>query len=285
MTVTARATDRCTFCGSAQHALADCRMPGVVAFRAEQTNVPSAPSPKRAPRRRLAPVDATTEPTAAPTVTARRWCGIDPGQDVGLCAVSVPGDGARMHSIERGRLIGHAIARETSSKRLTNAAAKSSLYTGVLRLLTEWRITDVVIEEPSDVTRSWKGAAGQKVRGQSTGTVFWQGAHYGLCLAAARQCPTVDRLWAYPPTTPKRSEKKERDTGEPVRGWMQGYATVPTPRTLTLSTMAALLNQLKQRPESGVLPTLDELRADVSEHERMALGVLNYHLHRECGRR
>lgn len=268
----ARDRVRCAFCGSGQHVLAECRMPGVAAFRAETVTGPPA---------RL----TTTPREVAPVVAARRWCGIDPGQDIGLCAVAVAGDGTHAHDVERGRLIGHAVARAPRRKGHSNAAAKCEMFARVHRLLTDWGITDVVVEEPSEVpTRAWVAASGQRVRGQSIGTVFWQGAHYGLCLAAARATASVVNVWSYPPNTPKRRAKVERDTGELVLGWMQGHAAVATPRTTTLTAMRALLVQLKQRPEHGVLPTLDELRADVSEHERMALGVLAYHLNRERGR-
>lgn len=229
------------------------------------------------PRPALVPV------TDAPA--ARRWAGIDPGATVGLVGLVVPNTGVEANDIDRARLIGVASVSASSAKAYTNAGARGTLMLRVRERLHAWGITDVAIEENSEVTKSWKGADGQRVTGQATGSAFWQGTHYGLCLGAACSLPWPVHVWSYPPTTPRRKQgqRVERATGEPVLGWMQGRGRI-APRDLTLAGMRALLGQLKRRPANGVLPTLDELRTDPVEHVLMGLGVLNFHLQRERGR-
>lgn len=224
-----------------------------------------------------------TAPPPEPVPEFRRWCGIDPGATSGLVALSVPNVGPAAYDIDRARFIGSASITATSSKAYTNAGARGTLLTRVRDRLAFWSITDIVLEEPSEVTRSWVGADGQKVHGQATGTVFLQGAHYGLCLGAAVTLPWSVRVWSYPPSTPKRQQKKERHTGDVVLGWMQGRGRMPA-RKLTLDRGAQLLRMVKQRPLSGQLPTRAELDEEHSDHERMAIGVLNFHLARERGR-
>jgi hypothetical protein len=223
-------------------------------------------------------------PPVEPVPDVRIWCGIDPGATAGLVALAVPNVGPGAYDIDRARFVGSASVTATSSKAYTNAGARGTLLLRVRAKLLEWRVTDVVLEEPSEVPRmQWTAADGQKVTGQATGTVFLQGAHFGLCLGACVSLPWPVRVWAYPPGTPKRQQRKERDTGDPVLGWMQGRGRMPA-RELTLARCGDLLRQVKARPADGRIPTAAELTREHSEHERMAAGVLNYHLARERGR-
>lgn len=217
---------------------------------------------------------------AAPLAYAN-WAGIDPGGDTGVVVLRVAITGPDAHDIQRARLVHVGTIAASSSVALTGAARRRTMVSRVREILYRHSVTHCVLEEPSTQTNSWRGA---QEEGRATGSLFYLGAHFGLCLAATAYLPWECRVWAYPPTSPaKKKERREKDTGELVMGWMQGRATRPTPKSLTLHAMSALLTQLKQRPASGQLPTLEQIRQLHNEHERMALGVLNFHLQRERG--
>lgn len=208
------------------------------------------------------------------------WVGIDPGGTVGLAAIVVPMTGPHAHDIDRAKLIGTAQVSASTSAKYTRATARATMLVRVRKQLVQWNATHVVLEEPSTQTNSWKNAKGE---GRATGTLFFLGAHFGLCLGAAVTVPWPARVWSYPPTTSKRA-RNSPDASPETLGWMQARAPCPTRKDDTLDRMGTLLRQLRQRPANGVLPTKADLATSVTEHELMALGVLNFHLLRERGK-
>jgi len=209
------------------------------------------------------------------------WAGIDPGADTGLVAVRIPVAGPRAYDLEAARLVGYGTVAASTNAKLTGAEARGTLFGRVRAFLHYQSASRVVLEEPSTQTNSWRGAAAE---GRATGSLFYLGAHFGLCLAAANALPWETRVWSYPPTSPaRRKNKRERNTQEPVMGWMQGRDTRPMRADLLVPALRALLTQLKQRPADGLLPTLAQLRQLEPVHTVHALGVLRFHLQRERG--
>lgn len=207
----------------------------------------------------------------------KRWAGIDPGTDVGLVGVAVPARGAWAHHTEHARLIGYARVTASSSKSYTRAGRRGSMLLRVRERLIEWRVTDIVLEEPSTHTNSWaKSDGGRTV---ATGTLFGLGAHFGLCLGAAITMPWETRVWSYPPTTSKKA-RAATETDYERLGWMQARAPKPTQKAKTLKDMRHIFDGIFDRPADGVFRAMDR---EPSEHELMALGVLNFHLMRERG--
>lgn len=210
-------------------------------------------------------------------VMGRRWAGIDPGSDVGLVGLLVPAHGAHAHSAEHARLIGYSKVTASSSRSYTRAGRRGSMLLRVRERLIEWRITDIVLEEPSTHTNSWAKSDGG--RSVATGTLFGLGAHFGLCLGAAVTMPWETRVWSYPPTTSKKARTAAVTDYERL-GWMQARAPKPTRQATTLENMQKLFDGLYERPADGMFRTMERTP---SEHELMALGVLNFHLMRERG--
>jgi hypothetical protein len=213
---------------------------------------------------------------AAPEL--QRWAGIDPGGTAGLICVAIPSSGPRRLDIEAARLVGIGQASATTAKGYTRAGARGTMLNRIRQQLIDWQVTHVAMEEPSNQTASWKAAKGV---GRATGSLFYLGMHTGLALGAVITMPWPVHVWSYPPTTDKR---KRGPVDDEQVGWMQGRQPTIPKRELTLARMTSLYRLLQQRPLDGVLPTLSDMRANVSEHVLMALGVLNYHLLRETGK-
>jgi hypothetical protein len=225
----------------------------------------------------MKPRPAAVRPPPAPPY--RRWVGIDPGATVGLCALVVPNDGPHACDIDHAKLLGARSITATSSQKFTSAGRRATMLTRVRAQLIDWQITDAVLEEPSTQTNSWQAAKGE---GRQTGSLFFLGAHYGLCLGAVATMPWPVRVWAYPTTTSKKA-RNDPESDDRL-GWMQARAPRPTRKQDTLDAMARELRKLKGRPANGVLPSIGELARVHVEHELMALGVLRFHLLRELGK-
>lgn len=152
----------------------------------------------------------------------------------------------------------HTVSPSQSSKK-SHAENKATLFHRVQFRLSQWQPALIVIEEPVDVNRSYGKARG--VTGQARGTLFTQGEHYGLVLAAAvgididDEKPVVPRVYAYPTNNHNKRP-----------GWMMRGGRV-APRHETLERIRLVAKAIGA-PED----VLDD------EDVMMALGVLLYHL-------
>lgn len=192
--------------------------------------------------------------------------GIDPGSKSGVVILELPN---RQRDLDRARWLGSFLlsgSAQTNSR--TKAEASAVLFSEVLDVLTQQRVEEVAIECPIDALPSWGAATGRMKGAQgprlNRATLFGSGAHYGLCLAAARACPSVRKITSYYVTTTTKHE-----------GWMpmvkSGRLRHPQKRTITLQQLRDELRRLFAGPDrSGDVP--------LGEDELMAFGVLAYHL-------
>lgn len=198
---------------------------------------------------------------SAPTPPASSLviAGIDPGSKSGVVILELPN---RQRDLNRARWLGSFVlsgSAQTNSR--TKAEAGAVLFSEVCDVLTQYHVDEVAIECPIDALPSW----GQHTRMNGAprlnrATLFGSGAHYGLCLAAARACPSVRKIMSYHVTTTKKHE-----------GWMPTVKGRPQKRTITLQQLRDELRLRFAGPErSDNVPLVED--------ELMAFGVLAYHL-------
>lgn len=186
----------------------------------------------------------------------KRIFSIDPGSHTGYVVVDfelAPG-----LDVNRARLVDSGIIYPSRTNREESEAERDILLIGkIAEKISEFRPSTVVLEEPVDAAMYWgKGREAGGVNkgiGMGRGTLFRLGVYYGLALAAVKIAGHADAI-SYPVQGTKTRA-----------GWMGRGAR----RANVLREMTYLYAKLSGTP----IATLKK----VSDHELMALGVLNYH--------
>lgn len=198
----------------------------------------------------------------------KRVASFDPGSTTGYVIVDFPtGPGL---DIARARMCESGVIKATRRDDESVAERDTRFIDRLAEPLIAYRPSLVIVEEPSDAADYWGAEQGgakdatvqqlatgkipgaRKGHHMKRGTLFRLGVHYALVLAAARECKI--EVISY----------QVQGTKERGRGWM-GYGTK---RSNVLREMGYLFATLFGRTARELAPT---------EHELMALGVLNYH--------
>jgi hypothetical protein len=176
------------------------------------------------------------------------------------------------------RWIGSVQLRPENRAAFTDAENDARLYAKTRAQLLAWGVEHVALEEPWDNV---------PVRLQTQGTAFGIGKNYGLMLAAAASVGA--RAMAYPVTS--RDPDPRKKAGRSVSGWTGWMPTwrktgkgalLVQDRNITLDQLDTLSRALRMRPADGRLVATHERDLQkLSEDERMALGVLRFHLSRQ----
>lgn len=218
--------------------------------------------------------------SAFPTVTLAprfyRVAGIDPGARAGLVCLLVPA--ANDAPLSAARWIGSVQLRPESRTGFTDAENDARLFAKTRAQLLTWGVEHVALEEPWDNV---------PVRLQTQGTAFGIGKNYGLMLAAAHSVGA--RAMSYPVTS--RDANPRKSSGRSVKGWTGWMPTwrkdnrgmlMVQDRTITLADLDTLSRALRMRPANGIMLAAQPRALPLlSEDERMALGVLRFHLTRQ----
>jgi hypothetical protein len=204
--------------------------------------------------------------------------GIDPGATTGLVVLLVPDANEPAHAgpMNGARWLDSRAISIPNSKHRSASENDAALFTVIREWLRHWSVQHVVLEEPWD-------AVPQRL--QSRGTAFGLGKAYGLALAAAWDVKA--RCASYPVTSAdermSRGAKRQRLIAPRV-GWMPTFrsksgALFVQRREITLNALHELSCELRRRsPASGIIPRDVPM---LGEDERMALGVLQFHLSRK----
>ena len=201
----------------------------------------------------------------------KRVFSIDPGSNTGFVVVdfeSTPG-----LDVNRARIVGSGVVRPVGGRADNQAERDLKFVAKIAAQISEYKPGLVVLEEPSDAANYWgrsdsgaatveqlaTGQAKPNKHGMARGTLFRLGVYYGLALSAVTvsavgTISSIDVL-SYPVQGTKARP-----------GWM-GHGTR---RKNVLREMAYLWARLTGK-------TANYAAEQVSEHELMALGVLNYH--------
>lgn len=196
-----------------------------------------------------------------------RVAGIDPGSSTGVVILQLPQEARvldRAVWVASRHLTGMG---ETRAR--TKAEGNAELFVRLRSYLETHGITEVAIECPIDALPTW--GLGSRRGGRvhvKRETMFGSGAHYGLCLAAARACPSVKRINSYYVTTTKKHA-----------GWMPSDRGRTQARELTMAQLRSVMQRIPTITRAGRVASRTAIDA-LSEDEIMAFGVLSYHLRR-----
>lgn len=178
-----------------------------------------------------------------------RILGIDPGSSTALAWFDLDDS----LTIERAKWGGSKVIRASASKFLTPPERDFDMRNRIAQIVGEVEPNMIVLEEPVDGAKYWRGTKGRAARGQSTSTSFRLGVTYGLAVSACRLSPIgMPRLVSYPVKT---------YGGRP--GWM---ASTHTQASLFASVSAAIMGA-----------SADAING-MSDHELMAMGVALHHV-------
>jgi hypothetical protein len=199
----------------------------------------------------------------------KRVLAIDPGSKTGFVVVDfelAPG-----LDITQARLVGSGVIYNAGGSAEESKAERDILFIGrIAERIAEFRPSTVVLEEPEDAAAYWgrsevdgerfsvadlatgKAKNSKAHKGMARGTLFRLGVNYGLALAAVKVAGHADVV-SYPVQGSKTRQ-----------GW-QGHGAK---KVNILREMRYLFAKLSYTPLAQV---------KCSEHELMALGVLNFH--------
>lgn len=200
----------------------------------------------------------------------KRILSIDPGSHTGYVIVDFPI--APGLDIVRAQLVGSGVIYPPKPNAEESLAERDVLMIiKISNVISDFRPSLVVLEEPSDAANYWgresaatamtennvlaiaRGdAPKQSKKGMARGTLFRLGVYYGLALGAVAHAKNCDVV-SYPVQGTRQRP-----------GWMGHGAR----RVNVLREMRFLYANLARKPVIDL---------KVSEHELMALGVLNYH--------
>lgn len=194
----------------------------------------------------------------------KRVFAIDPGSSTGFVVVDF--EHAPGLDINNARIVGSGVIHRPRGS--IGEAMNDLLFVGkIAERIKEFRPSTVVFEEPADAAAYWgrseiageptveqlaTGGVKPNKKGMGRGTLFRLGVNYGIAIAAAREagnCDVVSYL--------VRGDKKRA-------GW-QGHGSKKVNILREMTYLFAKLSYAK----------IAQLK--VTEHELMALGVLNYH--------
>lgn len=204
-------------------------------------------------------------------MTRVRFAGIDPGSSTGITIIELPRVGAQAVEVARW-LDSFSLSALGETKTRTKAEGLATLFELVRNVLVQHDVETVVLECPIDAMPVWGRATG-RTKGAGRGTIFGSGAHYGICLAAARAAMSVRHIHAYRVSTTKKHE----GWMPLVRGGARGNLVHVQRREITLQQLRDVVNKLSR---SSFASRDNRCGVGIGDDELMAFGVLAYHLRR-----